>query len=68
MYGDRNDGQVEVVEHHRDVVVEASSRMKMEAEGPTADQGNCRYLCQPDGTKEGIWVQSECKHKHSHQH
>lgn len=48
MYGDRNDGQVEVVEHDRDVVVEASPRVEVEAEGPTADQRDSRYLCQPE--------------------
>lgn len=37
MYGDRDDGQVEVVEHDGDVVVEASPRVEVEAEGPTAD-------------------------------
>lgn len=38
MYGDRNDRQVEVVEHDRDVVMEASPRMEVQAEGATADQ------------------------------
>lgn len=53
MYGDRNDGQVEVVEHDRDVVVEASPRVEVEAEGPTADQRDRHYLCQPEGWKRG---------------
>lgn len=47
MYGDRNDGQVEVVEHDRDMVVETSPRVEVEAEGTTADQRNSHYLCQP---------------------
>lgn len=45
MYGDRNDGQVEVVKHDWDMVVEASSRVEVEAEGPAADQRDGRYLC-----------------------
>lgn len=47
MYGDRNDGQVEVVEHDRDVMVEACPRLEVEAEGPTADRRDSCYLCQP---------------------
>lgn len=42
---------MEIVEHDRDVVVEASSRVEMEAEGPTADQGDSRYIGQPEGIK-----------------
>lgn len=52
MYGDGDDGQVEVVEHDGDVVVEASPRVEVEAEGPTADQRDGRYLCQPEGRKK----------------
>lgn len=52
MYGDRNDGQVEVVKHDRDVVVEASPRVEVEAEGTTADQRDSCYLCQPKKWKE----------------
>ncbi len=52
MYGDRNDGQVEVVEHDRDVVVEASPWVEVEAEGPTADQRYSHYLCQPEERKK----------------
>lgn len=49
MYGHRDDGQVEVVKHHRDVVVEASPWVEVEAEGPAADQRDGRYLGQPEG-------------------
>lgn len=42
---------MEIVEHDRDVVVEASSRVEMEAEGPTTDQGDSRYISQPEGVK-----------------
>ncbi len=52
MYGDRDDRQVEVVEHDRDVVVEASPRVEVEAEGPAADQRNSCYLCQPEERKK----------------
>lgn len=48
MYGNRNDGQVEVVKHDGDMVVEASPRVKVEAEGPAADQWDGGYLCQPE--------------------
>lgn len=40
MYGDRNNRQVEVVKHDRDMVVEASPGVEVEAEGPAADQRN----------------------------
>ncbi len=52
MYGDRNDGQVEVVEHDRDVVVEASPRVEVKTEGPTADQRDGCYLCQSEECKK----------------
>lgn len=52
MYRDRNDGQVEVVEHDGDVMVEASPRVEVEAEGSTADQRDSCYLCQPEEWKE----------------
>lgn len=42
MYGDRDDRQVEVVEHDRDMVVEASPGMEVETEGPAADQRDGR--------------------------
>lgn len=48
MYGDRNNRQVEVVKHDRDMVVEASPGVEVEAEGPAADQRNSCYLCQPE--------------------
>lgn len=48
MYGDRNDGQVEVVEHNRDVMVEALPRVEVEAQGSAADQRDSCYLCQPE--------------------
>ncbi|TNN66919.1 hypothetical protein EYF80_022836 [Liparis tanakae] len=48
VYGDGDDGQVEVVEHDGDVVVEAGPRVEVEAEGPTADQRDGRYLRQPE--------------------
>lgn len=51
MYGDRDDGQVEVVEHDRDVVVEAPTRVEVEAEGSGADQRNGRDLRQPEEKK-----------------
>lgn len=57
MYGDRNDGQVEVVEHDGDMVVEAPPWVKVEAEGPTADQRDSRYLCQPEE-----WKRDRCLH------
>lgn len=52
MYRDRNDGQVEVVEHDRDVMVEALPWVEVEAEGPTADQRDSCYLCQPEEWRE----------------
>lgn len=52
MYGDGDDGQVEVVKHDWDVVVEPSARVEVEAEGATADQWDGHYLCQPTGWKE----------------
>lgn len=48
MYRDRNDGQMKVVEHDRDMMVEASPRVEVKAESPTADQGDSCYLCQPE--------------------
>lgn len=47
MDGDRNDRQVEIVEHDWNVMVEAFSRVEVEAEGPSADQGNRGDVCQP---------------------
>lgn len=52
MYGDRDDGQVEVVKHDGDVVVEPSPRVEVETEGATADQRDGHYLCQPKEWKE----------------
>jgi len=52
VYGDGDDGQVEVVEHDGDVVVEAGPRVEVEAEGPTADQRDGRYLRQPGEGRE----------------
>lgn len=54
MYRDRNDGQMKVVEHDRDMMVEASPRMEVKAESPTADQRYSCYLCQPE-----IWKKRE---------
>lgn len=57
MHGDRNDRQVEVVKHDGDVMVKASPRMEVEPQGPTADQRDCHYFCQPaeiiDGRRSG---------------
>lgn len=51
MDGDGNNGQVEVVEHDGDVMVEASPRVEVEAEGSTADQRDGCDLCQPGERK-----------------
>ena len=43
---------MEVVEHDGDVVVEASPRVEVEAEGSTADQRDSQYLCQPEKERQ----------------
>lgn len=47
MYGHGDDGQVEIVEHDGDVVVEAFVRVEVQAEGTSADQRDSQDLCQP---------------------
>lgn len=37
MDGDGDDGQVEIVEHDRKVVVQAAVRVEMETQSPAAD-------------------------------
>lgn len=59
MDGDRDDRQVEVVEHDWDVMVQASTRVEMEVEDASADQGHGCYLCKPENetteySKQGI--------------
>lgn len=51
MYGDRDDRQVEVVKHYWNVVMEACSRVEVEAEGPTADEGNSHNVSQSESGK-----------------
>ena len=41
VYGDRDDGQVEVVEHDRYMVVETSPGVEVETQGSTADDWDC---------------------------
>lgn len=55
MYGDRDDGQVEVVEHDGDVVVEAPTRVEVQAERSAADERDGRYLREPEERKVGCY-------------
>lgn len=59
MYGDGDDGQVEVVEHDGDVVVEAPPRVEVQAERSAADQRDSGDLRQPEERKLSCYQRTQ---------